>query len=69
MKLNNSIHININDRVEISDKIYSIDPEGCEDADDAFSIYKSWCIFFSKKSAHPVTNLIKEYFPFLFDFK
>ena len=38
MKLNNSIHININDRVEISDKIYSIDPEGCKDIDDAFSL-------------------------------
>ena len=32
---------NINDRIDYKHlKIYSIDPENCTDADDAFSIYK-----------------------------
>jgi exoribonuclease R len=32
---------NINDRIDMTDiNTYSIDPDGCEDADDAFSVYK-----------------------------
>lgn len=32
---------NINDRVDMTDiNTYSIDPDGCEDADDAFSVYE-----------------------------
>ena len=32
---------NIHDRVDMTNQsTYSIDPDGCEDADDAFSIYE-----------------------------
>ena len=42
LKTNNLPHeYCINDRVDMTDyEVYSIDPDGCEDADDAFSIYE-----------------------------
>ena len=40
-KLYNSYFIPTNDRYNFSDyEVYSIDPDGCKDADDAFSIYE-----------------------------
>ena len=37
---NHLYSISIEDRLDMTDyEVYSIDPEGCEDADDAFSIY------------------------------
>ena len=37
---NHTYSINMEDRLDMTEyQVYSIDPEGCEDADDAFSIY------------------------------
>ncbi len=34
---------NVNDRIDMTmHSTYSIDPDGCEDADDAFSIYEEY---------------------------
>ena len=39
-KLNHEYSIDFNERVDMTSyEVYSIDPDGCEDADDAFSIY------------------------------